>query len=715
MKKYYLMALIALMPLTSMGQKATIENPTWEKRGISSSSIAIEKVQTTPKATTLYFKCWLGYAEGTMRIAKDSYILVDGKKLTLTKADGIPLDELFKPNAEGFTRTFSLTFPAVNKNTQYIDFIEGEDVNYFKFFNVPVTKAADKKNKEIRKKADDEYAQAANVTDDGKPLPDNKLALGTSKLKGQIIGYTPEIFNGQKIRIMCYINNPISGVQDEIWGDLDSDGKFEMELPLTSQYQTVGIQTRDAGLVNEIFLATIGGTVEFIYDIDRYAEYRYDKPSKYMCFKGDNADINNAIAQMDRKARNFDYDEAINFKGTSAMDFKGHIYELAKRSEQNINNSSMPQKAKEYAKIKLKSSEGYFLGMADYFIAEAYRRVHNINDHRAEMPEDYQRPEFTEEYAKYVQELNLNDMQMLYSDEYQYCINELNFLIQRIGLSGMDLNMAIFKQMMDEHNNDEVIANLYNMLTELAKLKESRPYTESEIAIIQKFNKKYAQEYDKISNQIAQKKRDNILGTDKGIIVDLMKSQPLMRAFESRHVLGEMEMKAVEEIGNQTITEYAKQGNAKIQAEIEADKARGGYFQHQTNETEADAILVDILKNHNGKVVYVDIWATWCGPCRAGIAAMKPHHEELAEKGVDFVYITDETSPEDEYNNMIAGMQGDHYRLTMDQMSKLKEKFHITGIPFYLFINKKGEVAETQSGWGGEQRVIDMLGKLMSE
>ncbi len=715
MKKLITAAMVALMPLISMGQKATIENPTWEKRGISSSSIAIEKVQTTPKATTLYFKCWLGYAEGTMNMAKDCYIVVDGKKLALTKADGIPLDENFKPNAEGFTRTFSLTFPAVNKNTEYIDFIEGEDINNFKFWNVPVTPSADKKNKEIRKKADDEYAQAANVTDDGKPLPANKLALGTSRLKGQIKGYTPEIFNGQKISVMCYINNPISGSQDEVWGDLDSDGKFEMELPLSCQYQTVGILTRDAGLVNETFLATIGGSVEFVYDIDRYAEYRYDSPSKYMCFKGDNADINNAFALMDNDVRSIDYEEILNFKGTSAMDFKNYIYELAKKTEQDIDNSNLPKKAKEYAKIDLRGNEGYYLGMAEYFMADAYRKAHNITDRRAPMPDDYKNPEFTEEYANYVQELNLKDSKMLFSTEYSSCVNEIRFLIKKIGLSRLDLEIAILKQMMDEHNNDKEIADLYNMLKGIAEQKQPRPYTEAEIANIQKFNEKYAQEFDNISNQIGQKKADAILGTEKSLFVDLMKSQPLMRAFESRHVLDDMQIKAVEEIGNPVITEYAKQCNANIKAEIEADKARGGYFQHQTNETEADAILVDILKSHQGKVVYVDMWATWCGPCRMGIAAMKPHHEELAANGVDFVYITDESSPEDEYNNMIAGMQGDHYRLTSEQMSKLKEKFHVTGIPFYLFINKKGEVSETQSGWGGTQEVIRKLEKIITE
>lgn len=715
MKKLMTAAMVAVIPLLSMGQKATIENPTWEKRGISSSSIAIEKVMTTPKSTTLFFKSWLGYAEGTMRIDKNSYIVVDGKKLNLIKADGIPLDEWFKPNADGFTRTFSLTFPAVNKTTEYIDFIESEDVNYFKFWNVPVTEAADKKNKEIRQKADDEFAQAANIVDNGKSLSANKLVLGTTKLKGRITGASQENFNGQKIRVMCYINNPVSDVQDSFWGDMDSEGNFEMEIPLTSQYQTVGIQTRDLAFVNTTFLATIGGTEEFIYDIDRYAEFRYDKPSKYMYFKGDNADINNSLVLMDRNLRSIDYEDVLSFRGSSAMEFKNHIYNLAKKVEQNIDNSNMTKAAKEYAKIDLRGNEGYFIGMADYFMEEAYRKAHNITDRRAPMPEDYKEPEFTDEYAKFIQELNLNDFQMLYTNEYGLCINEIGFLAHKMGNeSNAEINLGILKQMMEKHNNDAIIVDYYNFFSKAVAAEPFQP-TESENAIIAKFREKYTEEFRDIANKIEQEKTYKLIGDSKGIVFDLLKSQPLLRVFESRHVLNDMEMKAVEEIGNPVITEYAKQCNARIQAEIDAEKARGGYYQHQTNESEAEALLVDILKSHKGKVVYVDIWATWCGPCRLGIEAMKHHHEELAEKDVDFVYITDQSSPEEDYNNMIVGMQGDHYRLSNEQMMKLKDKFHVTGIPHYLFINKKGEVSETQSGWAGTERVMEVLDRLLAE
>ena len=42
-----------------------------------------------------------------------------------------------------------------------------------------------------------------------------------------------------------------------------------------------------------------------------------------------------------------------------------------------------------------------------------------------------------------------------------------------------------------------------------------------------------------------------------------------------------------------------------------------------------------------GKVVFVDLWATWCGPCMRGIQAMEPLKKKLAGRDVVFVYLYD--------------------------------------------------------------------------
>jgi thiol-disulfide isomerase/thioredoxin len=124
-------------------------------------------------------------------------------------------------------------------------------------------------------------------------------------------------------------------------------------------------------------------------------------------------------------------------------------------------------------------------------------------------------------------------------------------------------------------------------------------------------------------------------------------------------------------------------------------------------------ILQTILDKYKGKAVLIDLWATWCGPCRKGHKDMAPLKEQLKDKNIQFVYITSTSSPYEDWKPMLGDISGNHYYLTKGQWDHLLELYQSNGIPTYAIYDVDGKLTYSTIGFPGLDKIKEEIEKVL--
>lgn len=121
------------------------------------------------------------------------------------------------------------------------------------------------------------------------------------------------------------------------------------------------------------------------------------------------------------------------------------------------------------------------------------------------------------------------------------------------------------------------------------------------------------------------------------------------------------------------------------------------------------------LKDLEGKYVYLDIWATWCGPCKAEIPSLKKLEKEYHDKNIEFVSISiDQQKDYDSWKRMIVEEELGGIQLFADNNwnSEFVKNYKINGIPRFILIDPSGNVVTPDAPRPSDPELIELFNEL---
>ena len=118
------------------------------------------------------------------------------------------------------------------------------------------------------------------------------------------------------------------------------------------------------------------------------------------------------------------------------------------------------------------------------------------------------------------------------------------------------------------------------------------------------------------------------------------------------------------------------------------------------------------LSDFKGKYVYIDIWATWCGPCQREIPHLQKLEEKYHGKDIYFVSISCDNNKKAWENRVRAGLKG--IQLHFVNGDTFMNDYMIKGIPRFILLDKEGKIISVDMSRPSDPKTIAKLDELLN-
>ena len=105
----------------------------------------------------------------------------------------------------------------------------------------------------------------------------------------------------------------------------------------------------------------------------------------------------------------------------------------------------------------------------------------------------------------------------------------------------------------------------------------------------------------------------------------------------------------------------------------------------------------EIIKKYRGKVVYLDFWASWCGPCAESFPFMNKLTDDLKGKGLEVLAINLDENPDDA--RAFLSKTPARFTVLADASGQCPQDFGVMAMPSTYVIDKTGVISDVHLGF----------------